>query len=133
MSGFRALVTGATGTTGSRVAAGARSAGAEVRTASRHGSDVDFDWHDRGTWPAALEGCDRAYLVPPAGLVVAPLMVPFIELARRNGVERLVLLGNSVFPMGGPGVGAVHQALAEGGPRRLRGVAALMVHAERDR
>ena len=116
MSGFRALVTGATGTTGSRVAAGARSAGAEVRTASRHGSDVDFDWHDRGTWPAALEGCDRAYLVPPAGLVVAPLMVPFIELARRNGVERLVLLGNSVFPMGGPGVGAVHQALAEGGP-----------------
>ena len=115
MSGFRALVTGATGTTGSRVAAGARSAGAEVRTASRHGSDVDFDWHDRGTWPAALEGCDRAYLVPPAGLVVAPLMVPFIELARRNGVERLVLLGNSVFPMGGPGVGAVHQALAEGG------------------
>jgi len=35
-------------------------------------------------------------------------MVPFIELAP-NGVARLVLLGNSVFPMGGPGVGAVHQ------------------------
>ena len=110
------LVTGATGTTGSRVAEGARSAGAEVRTASRHGSDVDFDWHDRSTWPAALDGCDRAYLVPPAGLDVAPSMVPFIELARGNGVERLVLLSNSVFPMGGPGVGAVHQALAEGGP-----------------
>lgn len=116
MSGARVLVTGATGTTGSRVAAGARSAGADVRTASRHGSDVDFDWHDRGTWPAALDGCDRAYLVPPPGLDVAPSMVPFIELARRNGVERLVLLSNSVFSMGGPGVGAVHQALAEGGP-----------------
>jgi uncharacterized protein YbjT (DUF2867 family) len=87
-----------------------------VRTASRHGSDVHFDWYDRGTWPAALDGCDRAYLLPPAGLDLAPSMVPFIELARRNGVERLVLLGNSVFPMGGPGVGAVHQALAEGGP-----------------
>jgi uncharacterized protein YbjT (DUF2867 family) len=115
MSGVRALVTGATGTTGSRVAAGARSAGAEVRTASRHGSDVHFDWHDRDTWPAALDGCERAYLLPPAGLDLAPSMVPFIELARRNGVARLVLLGNSVFPMGGPGVGAVHQALAEGG------------------
>jgi uncharacterized protein YbjT (DUF2867 family) len=69
MSGFRALITGATGTTGSRVAAGARSAGAKVRTASRHGSDVDFDWQDRGTWPAALDGCDRAYLVPPASAV----------------------------------------------------------------
>jgi uncharacterized protein YbjT (DUF2867 family) len=97
------------------VAAGARSAGAEVRTASRHGSDVHFDWHDRDTWPAALDGCERAYLLPPAGLDLAPSMVPFIELARRNGVARLVLLGNSVFPMGGPGVGAVHQALAEGG------------------
>jgi len=116
MSGVRVLVTGATGTTGSHVAAGARSAGAEVRTASRHGSDVAFDWHDGGTWPAALDGCDRAYLVPPAGLDVAPSMVPFIELARRNGFERLVLLSNSVFPMGGPGAGAVHQALAEGGP-----------------
>ena len=106
--------------------------GPRCAPASRHGSDVDFDWHDRSTWPAALDGCDRAYLVPPAGLDVAPSMVPFIELAHGNGVERLVLLSNSVFPMGGPGVGAVHQALAEGG-RRLRGVAALMVHAERDR
>jgi len=115
MSGVRALVTGATGTTGSRVAAGARSAGAEVRTASRHGSDVHFDWHDRDTWPAALDGCERAYLLPPAGLDLAPSMVPFIELARRNGVARLVLLGNSGCPRGGAGVGAVHQALAEGG------------------
>ena len=87
-----------------------------MRTASRHGSDVAFDWHDRVTWPAALGGCDRVYLVPPPGLDVAPSMVPFIELARRNGVERLVLLSNSVFPMGGPGVGAVHQVLAEGDP-----------------
>jgi uncharacterized protein YbjT (DUF2867 family) len=114
MSGSSVLVTGATGTTGSRVAAAARSAGAQVRTASRHGSDVRFDWHAADTWPAALHRCLRVYLVPPPGLDVAPVMVPFIELARHSGVERLVLLSNSVFPMGGPGVGAVHQALADG-------------------
>jgi uncharacterized protein YbjT (DUF2867 family) len=114
MSGSGVLVTGATGTTGSRVAAAARSAGAQVRTASRHGSDVRFDWHAADTWPAALHRCLRVYLVPPPGLDVAPVMVPFIELARHSGVERLVLLSNSVFPMGGPGVGAVHQALADG-------------------
>jgi uncharacterized protein YbjT (DUF2867 family) len=114
MSGSGVLVTGATGTTGSRVAAAARSAGAQVRTASRHGSDVRFDWHAADTWPAALHSCLRVYLVPPPGLDVAPVMVPFIEFARHSGVERLVLLSNSVFPMGGPGVGAVHQALADG-------------------
>ena len=103
------------GRLGRGVAAGARSAGAEVRTASRRGSDVALDWHAASTWPSALDGCDRAYLVPPPGIDVAPSMVPFIELARRSGVARLVLLSNSVFPMGGPGVGAVHQALAEGG------------------
>ena len=114
MSGVQVLVTGATGKTGSRVAAGARAAGAEVRTASRHGCDVLFDWHAADTWSAALDACDRVYLVPPPGLDVAPLMVPFIELARRRGVERLVLLSNSVFAMGGPGVGVVHQVLARG-------------------
>jgi uncharacterized protein YbjT (DUF2867 family) len=115
MSAARVLVTGATGTTGSRVAAAARTAGAEVRTASRHGSDVDFDWQDDQTWSAALDGCRCVYLVPPPGLDVAPAMVPFIELARDSDIERLVLLSNSVFPKGGPGVGVVHQALAESG------------------
>ena len=100
MSGMGVLVTGATGTTGSRVTAVARSAGAEVRTASRHNSDVLFDWHAASTWPSALEGCGRVYLVPPPGIDVAPAMVPFIELARRSGVERLVLLSTSVTPMG---------------------------------
>ena len=115
MSGARVLVTGATGTTGSRVAAAARLAGAEVRTASRHGSDVQFDWHAASTWPSALDGCGRAYLVPPPGIDVAPVMVPFIELARRSGIERLVLLSSSVTPMGTLAAGVVHQALAESG------------------
>jgi uncharacterized protein YbjT (DUF2867 family) len=115
MSGDQLLVTGATGTTGSRVAAQARAVGAEVRTASRNGSDIAFDWRDADTWAAALDGCRGVYLVPPPGLEVAPEMVPFVNLARNRGIRRLVLLSNSVFPRGGPGVGAVHQALAEDG------------------
>ena len=115
MSGIGVLVTGATGTTGSRVTAVARSAGVEVRTASRHNSDVLFDWHAASTWPSALAGCGRVYLVPPPGIDVAPVMVPFIELARRSRVERLVLLSTSVTPMGSWAAGVVHQALADNG------------------
>jgi len=84
-------------------------------TASRHNSDVLFDWHAPDTWPTALDGCDRVYLVPPPGIDVAPAMVPFVELARRSGVERLVLLSTSVTPMGSWAAGVVHQALAENG------------------
>jgi len=115
MSGTRVLVTGATGTTGSRVAAAARSAGAEVHTASRHNSDFRFDWNAASTWPSALDGCRRVYLVPPPGIDVASVMVPFIELARRSGVERLVLLSSSMTPIGSWAAGVVHQALAENG------------------
>ena len=96
-------------------AAGARSAGAEVRTASRRGSDVALDWHAASTWPSALDGCDRAYLVPPPGIDARAFDGALYRAGPPQRRRRLVLLSNSVFPMGGPGVGAVHQALAEGG------------------
>lgn len=111
MTAMTVLITGATGTTGTLVTAAARAAGADVRTAARHGADVFFDWYAPDTWPTALAGCERAYLVPPPGLDVAEVMVPFVELAHARGVHRLVLLGNSIFPRGGPGVGAVWAAL----------------------
>jgi uncharacterized protein YbjT (DUF2867 family) len=44
---------------------------------------------------------------------VAAAMVPFVELAHARGVRRLILLGNSIFPRGGPGVGAVWAALSD--------------------
>lgn len=105
------LITGATGKTGSLVAAGVRNAGVPVRTAARHGADVPFDWCAPRTWDAALDGVRRAYLVPPPGFDVAPVMLPFVDQAHNRGVERLVLLSNSVVGRGGPGVGTVHAAL----------------------
>jgi uncharacterized protein YbjT (DUF2867 family) len=38
-------------------------------------------------------------------------MLPFLRQARATGVHRAVLLSSSAIPEGGPGVGAVHQAL----------------------
>lgn len=89
------LVTGATGKTGRTVVELLVERGEAVRAASRHpvtgaaAEGVRFDWSDRATWPGALAGVDRAYLVAtaPAAQVGA-----FVEQARAAGVERVVLL-----------------------------------------
>jgi uncharacterized protein YbjT (DUF2867 family) len=54
-----------------------------------------FDWEDRGTWAAALQGVERVYIsyypdlaVPGATDAVRALT----ELAAKSGVQRLVLL-----------------------------------------
>ncbi|MDX6741531.1 ergot alkaloid biosynthesis protein [Actinocorallia sp. A-T 12471] len=111
MSGV--LVTGASGTTGSRVAARLTARGARVRAASRS-SAVAFDWYDPGTHRGAVDGVDRMYLVPP---VRDPdpqaVMLPFLDLARTAGVRRVVLLSNSLIAAGGPSTGVVHQAISE--------------------
>ncbi|MEU6574275.1 NmrA family transcriptional regulator [Streptomyces sp. NPDC046805] len=86
------VVTGASGRTGSRVAAAARAAGLTVREASRARG---FDWHDRSTWTDALRGADAAYLVYPSdvGAPDAALAVGLLaHEAVRLGVWRLVLL-----------------------------------------
>ena len=57
------LVLGATGKTGSRVAAKLSHQGVGVRAASRHGSDIRFDWDDPTTFAPALDGV-RACLPP---------------------------------------------------------------------
>ncbi|MCU4745252.1 MULTISPECIES: NAD-dependent epimerase/dehydratase family protein [unclassified Streptomyces] len=105
------LVTGATGTTGSRTAAELRAAGHPVRAATRNG-DPRFDWYDPATHDAALAGVDRVYLVPPPGETdPARIMLPFLDRARAAGVRRAVLLSSSAIPLGGPAVGEVHAAL----------------------
>ncbi|MEU5127579.1 NmrA family NAD(P)-binding protein [Streptomyces mobaraensis] len=116
------LVTGATGTTGSRLTARLTTLGQPVRAASRTPADgsrgVDrygFDWYDPAGHEAALRGVDRLYLVPPvAASDPAAVMLPFLERARAAGVRRAVLLSSSALPAGGPGAGKVHAALADG-------------------
>ncbi|MFG2331004.1 NAD(P)H-binding protein [Streptomyces sp. NPDC048604] len=82
------LVTGATGTTGSRVLTLLRTRGARVRVASRVG-EPRFDWLDRTTWDSALDGVKTVYLVPLDGQL---LTRPFVERAVERGIERVVLL-----------------------------------------
>ena len=115
----RVLVTGATGTTGSRLAAQLAARGIAVTAASRSGtgppgtSGVRFDWYDAGTHAGALAGAEAMYLIPP---VRDPdpqaVMLPFLERARETGARRVVLHSNSVTTAGAPGIGIVHKAVA---------------------
>ncbi|MGW4094299.1 NmrA family NAD(P)-binding protein [Nocardia sp. NPDC004750] len=114
------LVIGASGTTGSRTTAQLTAAGRRVRAASRQATPfpgaepVHFDWYDRATHTAALDGVDRVYLIPPVGESdPAAIMLPFLKRARAGGVHRAVLLSSSAIPEGGPAVGMVHQALPD--------------------
>ncbi|TDC20591.1 SDR family NAD(P)-dependent oxidoreductase [Streptomyces sp. 8K308] len=87
MSEHPILVTGATGKSGRRVVSRLRARGLPVRAAARSGEHV-FDWTDRGTWDAALEGVRSVYIVQLDG---TKLVRPFIERAVRHGVRRIVL------------------------------------------
>ncbi len=116
----RVLVTGASGNTGSRLAAQLAARGIAVTAANRSGTGprgtlvTRFDWYDAGTHPGALTGVERMYLVPPSrDADPQAVMLPFLERARNAGVRRVVLLSNSVVPAGGPGPGVVHVAVAE--------------------
>ncbi|WP_228000610.1 NmrA family NAD(P)-binding protein [Nocardia australiensis] len=102
MDARNVLVTGATGKTGSRVAAGLRQRGSTVRAASR-AAEPPFDWGDRSTWAAALTDVDAVYLATPITAQVrageqgevgfgAAAVAEFVELAVSRGVRRLVLL-----------------------------------------
>ncbi|MFI6944080.1 NAD(P)H-binding protein [Streptomyces sp. NPDC050418] len=88
------LVTQATGRTGRVVAEAAELAGFRVRRGSRSAA-VPFDWTDRSTWDAALDGVDAAYFAyyfdigaPQAAEDVAALAAKAVE----KGVRRIVLL-----------------------------------------
>ncbi len=68
----RVLVTGATGNVGGPALQALRALGVPARAALRRppaGADpedtVAFDFADRGTWDAALEGCDGLVLIRP--------------------------------------------------------------------
>ncbi|MEV7596063.1 NmrA family transcriptional regulator [Kitasatospora sp. NPDC089797] len=88
------LVVGGTGKTGRRVADRLTGLGYQVRVGSRSAA-VPFDWHDEGTWEAALEGVSAAYLTYYPDLAfpgAVEAVGAFSRLAARRGVQRLVLL-----------------------------------------
>jgi uncharacterized protein YbjT (DUF2867 family) len=94
------LVTGGTGTTGSRIVQRLTARGEPVRVASRS-SACRLDWEDPGTWDAALAGVARVYLafapdlaVPGADATVAA----FTRRAAAAGVRRVVLLSGRGEP-----------------------------------
>jgi uncharacterized protein YbjT (DUF2867 family) len=106
------LVLGATGTTGSRVAAFLGERGTAARPATRKpdsAAQVRFDWADRETHVPALHRVSAVYLVAPVGVTdPVPLVEPFLEEAVRQGVRRVVQLSSSAVPEGAPGLGALH-------------------------
>ncbi|RSM44927.1 ergot alkaloid biosynthesis protein [Amycolatopsis balhimycina DSM 5908] len=96
------LVTGGTGKTGRELVNLLRDSGVPVRVASRNPAAGDpdairFDWNDPATHPAALNGHDRVFLVPPVQSVdPMPLVGPFLTEAQRLGVRKVVLLGSAI-------------------------------------
>lgn len=107
------LVIGATGTVGSFVSEYLSAAGEQVAAAARHGA-VRFDWYDPSTWGAALDDVDRMYLIAPEGdSDPVTAMRPFLAVAHGAGVKRAVLQSGSPVERGDPGLGRVHDAVAE--------------------
>ncbi|MFW3170412.1 NAD(P)H-binding protein [Geodermatophilus sp. CPCC 206100] len=106
------LVLGATGTTGRRVGAALRTAGAGVRPASRS-SPTRFDWTAAETWEPALDGVGAVYLMAPDGVAVDER---FVRLAVASGVRRIVLLSSdAVEEMGDARLLDAERAVRESG------------------
>lgn len=94
------LVLGGTGKTGRRVVQRLGARNLPVRVASRS-SHQTFDWYDDGTWSAAVDGVDTAYVVPPLGPVGLAKAAEFVKQAAADGLRRMVLLSGR--GVGSPG------------------------------
>lgn len=88
------LVLGGTGKTGRRVAERLKAQGREVRIGSRSALP-SFDWDNEKSWDSALSGVSSVYITyaPDLAMPGAPDAIQaFVNLAKRRGVKRLVLL-----------------------------------------
>lgn len=92
------LVTAATGKVGREVTAQLRAQSVGLREGSRR-SEPPLDWNNPATWPAIVDGVDRAFLIVPGGddghrsvTGLGSRVIEFIDLAQRQGVERVVLM-----------------------------------------
>jgi uncharacterized protein YbjT (DUF2867 family) len=94
------LVLGSTGKTGRRVAQRLKAHKLPLRLGARSGTPP-FDWADRATWAAALQGVTSVYLsyYPDLAAPRAPQDIQaFTDLAIHSGVQRLVLLSGRGEP-----------------------------------
>ncbi|MEV0623076.1 NAD(P)H-binding protein [Nonomuraea sp. NPDC050404] len=88
------LVLGGTGKTGRRIADRLNGLGLPVRIGSRSGVPA-FDWQDRETWRAAIDGVTAVYVSYYPDLTFPGAyddIKAFTDFAVRGGVQRLVLL-----------------------------------------
>ncbi|MFI7104940.1 NAD(P)H-binding protein [Nonomuraea sp. NPDC050227] len=107
------LVLGGTGKTGRRVADRLTSLGLPVRIGSRSATP-SFDWADRSTWSAALDGVESVYVAYYPDLALPGAYEDVLELTRLAadaGVRRLVLLSGR----GEPGAEASERTVRESG------------------
>lgn len=107
------LIIGGAGKTGARVNTLLKQRGIATRPVSRSTS-ISFDWTRPESWSAALDGVSKAYVtfqpdlsVDGADTAIAELS----ELARRKGLERVVLLSGR----GEPGAQRAEAALQASG------------------
>ncbi|KAL8713532.1 MAG: hypothetical protein Q9220_002394 [cf. Caloplaca sp. 1 TL-2023] len=118
------LLTGGTGKTSSRIAALLSQSPHPYILASRSGTPLPlpnakactFDWKNESTWthPWDVSPSIKAVYIVVAS-IMDPLSVvkPFVEMAKRRGAKRFVLLTASSIGKGGPLGGKVHEWLAD--------------------
>ena len=88
------LVIGGTGKTGRRVVQRMTQRGLPVRIGSRSGSP-SFDWNQESSWDPSLEGVKSVYITYAPDLAIpgaTDTIQAFVDLARKKGVAKLVLL-----------------------------------------
>ncbi|MEO1656709.1 MAG: NAD(P)H-binding protein [Pseudomonadota bacterium] len=88
------LILGGTGKTGRRVADRLSAKGHDVRIGSRSVTP-SFDWDNEKSWDACLDGVTAAYITYAPDLAMpgaTDAIQGFVDLAKRRGVKRLVLL-----------------------------------------
>ncbi len=88
------LVIGATGKTGSRVAAKLEARGVLVRRGARR-SETPFDWEDPATWAPVLTDVAKAYVTYFPDLAfpgAVEKLEAFTKLAKDTGLQHIVLL-----------------------------------------
>lgn len=88
------LILGGTGKSGRRVAERLKAKGRAVRIGSRS-AVPSFDWHNEKSWDACLNGVTAAYITYAPDLAMpgaADAIQAFVDLAKKRGVKRLVLL-----------------------------------------